>query len=193
MGKDNSRDKTVEDDEKKVVDKNDEEAKGQDGGSDQETQCDTEEAAEDQNQANGPEEEALQTKLLRLQADFINYKSRTEKEKISTYGNAVTDVLKELLPVLDNFERALETDKSENNAFKEGMEMVYTQYIGILTKLGLSEIEALNKPFDHNVHYGVAFEANCDVEEDTVIEVFQKGYKVKDKVIRPAMVKICKN
>jgi len=138
------------------------------------------------------EEENLQNKLLRLQADFLNYKNRTEKEKISTYGNAVADVIQGLLPVLDNLERALETDKSLDNSFKDGIQMVYTQFVGILDKRGLKEIEALHKQFDHNAHYGVAFDADSEEEDGTIIEVFQKGYSLNDKVIRPCMVKIAK-
>jgi len=138
------------------------------------------------------EEENLNNKLLRLQADFLNYKNRTEKEKVSSYSNAVADVVEDLLPVIDNLERALETDKSEENSFKDGIKMVYTQFVGILDKKGVKEIEALHKQFDHNVHYGVAFDADTEKEDGTIIEVFQKGYRLNDKVIRPSMVKIAK-
>jgi len=138
------------------------------------------------------EEESLNNKLLRLQADFLNYKNRTEKEKTSTYCNAVADVINCLLPVVDNLERALATDTSVDNSFKNGIQMVYTQFIGILDKKGLKEIEALNKPFDHNVHYGVAYDDSSEEEDGTVIEVLQKGYAINDKVIRPSMVRIAK-
>lgn len=138
------------------------------------------------------EEENLNNKLLRLQADFLNYKNRTEKEKVSSYSNAVADVMQDLLPVIDNLERALETDKSEDNSFKDGIKMVYTQFVGILDKKGVKEIEALHKQFDHNLHYGVAFDADTEAEDGTIIEVFQKGYSLRDKVIRPSMVKIAK-
>lgn len=138
------------------------------------------------------EEENLNTRLLRLQADFLNYKNRTEKEKSSTYGNAVADVIEDLLPIIDNLERALKTDTSKDNSFKEGIEMIYNQFICVLEKRGLKEIEALHKPFDHNIHYGVSFDSETEQEDGTVIEVFQKGYTVKEKVIRPSMVKIAK-
>lgn len=152
----------------------------------------TENDNQEKNQNNTEEEEKLQNKILRLQADFLNYKTRTEKEKTSTYSNAIADTICALLPVLDNLERALEAEETEGNSFKEGVEMIYTQLIGILEKKGLKEIEALHKPFDPNIHYGVAFEECDDVEDDTVIEVLQKGFTVNDKVIRPSMVKICK-
>lgn len=138
------------------------------------------------------EVESLNNRLLRLQADFLNYKSRTEKEKIATYGNAISDVILELLPVVDNLERALAADKSETDNFKEGVQMVYTQLSGILNKKGLKEVDALHKQFDHNVHYGVAFEASDDYEDGIILDVLQKGYTVNDKLVRPAMVRICR-
>lgn len=155
-------------------------------------QTNQEKVQNEEKETKSAEEENLQNKLLRLQADFLNYKSRTEKEKISTYGNAVTDVIQDLLPVLDNLERALATDKSENNCFKDGIQMVYTQFVGLLDKRGLKEIEALHKQFDHNVHYGVAFDADSEEEDGAIIEVFQKGYMINDRVVRPSMVKIAK-
>lgn len=135
----------------------------------------------------------LNDRLLRLQADFLNYKARTEKEKTSTYSNAVSDLISDLLPVADNLERALAAEKQEGSPFKEGVQMVYNQMMGILEKKGLKEVESLHKPFDHNVHYGVAFEASDEYEDGTIIDVLQKGYTVSDKCIRPAMVRIAKN
>jgi molecular chaperone GrpE len=136
--------------------------------------------------------EALNNKLLRLQADFLNFKTRTEKEKFTAYGDAVSGVICDLLPVIDNLERAIAADNSETDNFKEGVEMVYNQLMGILEKKGLKEVEALHKPFDHNLHYGVAFEECEDYDDGIIIDVLQKGYTVNDKLIRPAMVRICK-
>jgi molecular chaperone GrpE len=150
------------------------------------------EQIEEKKESNNEEVEILNNRLLRLQADFLNYKSRTEKEKLSSYGNAVSDMILDLLPVVDNLERALNTDKSENNTFKEGVQMVYTQLIGILDKKGLKEVESLHKQFDHNVHYGVAFEASDEFEDGIILDVLQKGYTVNDKLVRPAMVRICR-
>jgi molecular chaperone GrpE len=150
------------------------------------------EQIEDKKESNNEEVEILNNRLLRLQADFLNYKSRTEKEKLSSYSNAVSDMILDLLPVVDNLERALNTDKSENNTFKEGVQMVYTQLIGILDKKGLKEVESLHKQFDHNVHYGVAFEASDEFEDGIILDVLQKGYTVNDKLVRPAMVRICR-
>lgn len=136
--------------------------------------------------------EALNNKLLRLQADYLNYKNRTEKEKLTTYGDAVSGVICDLLPVIDNLERAIDADTSETDSFKEGVVMVYDQLMGILGKKGLKEVEALHKPFDHNLHYGVAFEESEEHDDGIIIDVLQKGYTVNDKLIRPAMVRICK-
>ena len=150
------------------------------------------EEIENSKETKSAEEEALNNKLLRLQADFLNYKNRTEKEKTATYGNAVSDMILDLLPVVDNLERALETDKSEGNTLKEGVQMVYTQLMAILSKKGLKEVDALHKQFDHNVHYGVAFESSDEYEDGIILDVLQKGYTVNDKLVRPAMVRICK-
>ena len=136
--------------------------------------------------------EALNNKLLRLQADFLNFKTRTEKERFAAYGDAVSGVTCDLLPVIDNLERAIAADNSETDNFKEGVVMVYNQLMGILNKKGLKEVEALHKPFDHNLHYGVAFEECEDYDDGIIIDVLQKGYTVNDKLIRPAMVRICK-
>lgn len=137
--------------------------------------------------------EQLNNKLLRLQADFLNYRARTEKEKITTYSNAVSDILLDLLPVVDNLERALSAENSEGSSFKKGVQMVYDQFMGILNKKGLKEVDSLHKPFDHNVHYGVGFEANEEYDDGIIIDVLQKGYTVNDKCIRPSMVRIVKN
>lgn len=154
----------------------------------------------DENDESGTEEirkknqeiEALNNRLLRLQADHLNFKTRTEKEKISTYGDAVSGLICDLLPVIDNLERAIDADTQDTDSFKEGVVMVYNQFMGILDKKGLKEVEALHKPFDHNLHYGVAFEESEEYDDGIIIDVLQKGYAVNEKLIRPAMVRICR-
>ncbi|KNF09359.1 molecular chaperone GrpE [Gottschalkia purinilytica] len=137
--------------------------------------------------------EELNNRFLRLQADFTNYKKRVEKEKESTIAYAVENLLTQILPVLDNFDRALSVECSdENKALYEGMEMVYKQFIDILKNHGLEEIEALNEKFDPNYHYAVSQQESNEHEEDTIIQVLGKGYKLKDKVIRPSMVMVSK-
>ena len=134
--------------------------------------------------------EEVNNKLMRLQADFLNYKSRTEKEKVKYYNDAIKDLVCEMLPILDNFERALENLDSDKN-LSQGVEMILNQFKNLLNKYGVEEIDSLGKKFDPNLHHGVSTEES-EEEEETVIEVFQKGYKLKDKIIRPSMVKISK-
>lgn len=138
------------------------------------------------------ESNSINSKLLRLQADFLNYKNRVEKERFLSYSNTVADVIKDILPIIDNLERALETKNSKDESLQDGIKMIYEQLLSILGKRGLKEIESLNKKFDPNLHYGVAFDNESDCEEDTIVEVLQKGYIINEKVIRPSMVKISK-
>lgn len=140
------------------------------------------------------EYEELYNRFIRLQADFNNFKKRTEKEKENTYQFAAQEIISSLLPVLDNFERALQVDVKESSleSFYVGIEMVYKQFLEALKANGLEEIDALGQKFDHNYHHAVAQEEKDGYEEDIVTEVLLKGYKVKDKVIRPSMVKVSK-
>ncbi|NLW21959.1 MAG: nucleotide exchange factor GrpE [Tissierellia bacterium] len=135
--------------------------------------------------------EELTNRLLRLQADFINYKNRVEKEKETIFSHATEDIISQLLPVLDNFERALDSVE-EKEGFYEGVKMIYDQILGILEKNGLKEIQCLGQSFDPNYHHAVLTEEVEDQEEGTILEVFQKGYMLNDKVIRPSMVKVAK-
>ena len=129
--------------------------------------------------------EELNNKLLRLQADFINFKKRSEKEKESQYSYGIECFVLDLLPILDNFERALNTDQDEDDGFYKGVKMV-----DLLKKYSIEEIDALSKPFDPNYHHAVVTEESKEHEPNTVIEVLQKGYMLKEKVIRPSMVKV---
>ncbi len=136
----------------------------------------------------------LNNRFMRLQADFNNYKKRVEKEKETIYAYATEELMTELLTVLDNFDRALSSanDKEKDSALYEGVKMISDQFLVALKKAGLEEIDALNQKFDPNLHHGVAQEESDEYDEDTILQVFQKGYKLKDKVIRPSMVKISK-
>ncbi len=131
----------------------------------------------------------MSKKLLRLQADFLNYKSRAEREKDRIYISAVEDTICEFLPILDNLDRAIEST-DETGSFRDGVYMIYTQLKQTLEKKGLKEIEALGKAFDPYLHHGVSSDEVEGVESNIVIDVFQKGYKLKDKVIRPSLVKV---
>ncbi len=135
--------------------------------------------------------DALYDKYLRLMAEYDNYKKRTQKEKDEIYNLAVAETLEKLLPVADNLERALSAlEESEKTTFSEGVEMVSKQFFEILTKMGVSEIEALGAQFDPNVHNAVMHIDDEEYDANVVVEQFMKGYKYKDKVIRHSMVKV---
>lgn len=136
--------------------------------------------------------ETYETKYLRMTADFQNYKRRVEKEKSEIYKNANERFACDLLEVVDNFERAIEQDESRkaDEQFLKGMGMILTQLQDVLKKNNVEEIDALGVEFDPKCHHAVAMETSDKYKKDCVTSVMQKGYKLKDKVIRPAMVKV---
>ena len=136
--------------------------------------------------------EEAQNSKLRLQADFDNYKKRVEREKQNLINYAVEGMVSELLPVIDNFERALDVKEADFEGFYQGVEMIKNQFIEALKSQGLEEIEALDQPFDPNYHNAVSQMESEDHDSDIVVQVFQKGYKIKDKVVRPSMVVVSK-
>lgn len=131
----------------------------------------------------------LKNAYAKAYADADNMKKRLEKDFENRSRYQMADFAKELLPVLDNCERAL-AQETADEAFRKGVEMIYSQLENALKKEEIVEIEALGKPFDGNWHQALMSEAKEDVESGTVIEVFQKGYKIKDRILRPAMVKV---
>lgn len=136
------------------------------------------------------EDEDLNTKYLRLMADFQNYKKRTEKQKSEIHAYANEKIVLKLIEVMDNFERALGADASEGDSFKQGIEMIFKQLSDVLTDAGVKEIEAESTVFDPNFHNAVMMEDTDKVESGMISEVLQKGYTLNGKVIRPAMVKV---
>ena len=132
---------------------------------------------------------AEKDKYMRLFAEFDNFRKRTSKEKTESHGDATAKTISELLPAIDNFERALDTPCSDDN-FKKGIEMIFNQINDILTKIGVTEIDALHKPFNPNLHNAIKQVEDEELESDTVYEVFQKGYKLGDRIIRHAMVSV---
>ena len=139
---------------------------------------------------------ALQEKdnrLKRLQADFENFRRRTNKER-EEIGNVVTqELLKSLLPIVDNVGRAMATEQQDGEAFKKGVEMIYTQLGETLKNVGLEPIETEGQKFDPNFHQAVMRVENPDLDDDTIAQELQKGYIVKGKVIRPSMVQVVSN
>ena len=128
-------------------------------------------------------------KYLRLAAEYDNYRRRTAKEKESIWNDAKADAAVAFLPVYDNLERALKQDTADE-AYKKGVEMTMTQLKSVLEKLGITEIDALGKPFDPTLHNAVMHVEDGNLGENTVAEVFQAGFMLGEKVIRFAMVKV---
>lgn len=128
-------------------------------------------------------------KYLRLFAEYDNYRKRTSKEKTETYNNAVFRIVESLLPIVDSFERSLETVCLDEN-FKNGMNMIFTQLMGIMEKLGVTEVSGVGAEFDPNIHNAISQQDEIDYASGYVCMVYQKGYKLGDKLIRPAMVAV---
>ena len=136
--------------------------------------------------------EELEDKVKRQLAEFENFRNRTEKEKSRMYEFGARDVIEKMLPVVDNFERGLAAipEAEKGGPVASGMEMIYKQIMTTLEGLGVTSIEALNKPFDPNFHNAVMHVEDDEIEESTVVEEFQKGYIYKEHVIRYSMVKV---
>lgn len=150
-----------------------------------------EKAQEEEKEPASQEDEDLKTQYLRLAADFQNFKRRVEKEKSDIYAYANEKIALDLLDVIDNFERALvHQEDCKDEKMKEGMDMIFKQLEGVLEKNKITEIPALGEVFDPNVHNAVMTDADSEYESGLVSAVLQKGYKLNNKVIRPAMVKV---
>ena len=160
-----------------------------------------EEAAEPEEKAAEPEKgteedprdkkiEELNAKYMRLMADFQNQKKRFDKEKADIHQYANEKIVKNLLEVLDNFERALDATKDADPSLHEGMELIFKQLMAALEKAGVAEIKALGEEFDPNFHNAVMMEETDEYESNKVSEVMQKGYTLNSRVIRPSMVKV---
>lgn len=135
-------------------------------------------------------------RYARLMAEFQNFKKRSAKEKQDIHSYANEKIIRDLLEVLDNFERAIslmenrnpDVKSDENNAMQEGISLILSQLLEVLTKAGLEEIEALGQEFDPKFHHAVLNEPSDEFKSGEVSKVLQKGYKLNDRVIRPAMV-----
>lgn len=137
--------------------------------------------------------EKIKDRLLRIQAEYDNYRKRTEKERIAMRKYEAEALATELLGVIDNFERALATEVDEaQKGFYDGVKMVYEQFLEALRSQGVEAMEVVDQPFDPNLHHAVMQEEDESKESNIITEELQKGYMLKDKVIRPAMVKVNK-
>ena len=135
------------------------------------------------------ENQQLRDRYLRTLADFENFRKRGEREKADYFKFALAGVMKDILPVLDNFDRALD-HAGEGDEFSKGVLLIYKQMYEVLQRNGLKAIDESGVHFDPNVHEGVVREENPDVPSHTVVAVLQKGYFLHDRLLRPALVKV---
>jgi len=149
-------------------------------------------AAETELQKLKSEREALLDRLARAQAEFENARRRAAKEQQEYRDFATSDAIKSLLPVIDSFERALQV-KSEGSEFRNGIELIYKQLQDALAKLGVHAIAAKGEPFDPRYHEAIEMVETTDVPDHAVLDELQRGYKFKDRLLRPAMVRVAKN
>lgn len=139
------------------------------------------------------EKDEMYQKTLRLQAEFDNFKKRSQKEKEADRKYKAQDIATELLPAMDNFERALQVEVTDaTSSLIEGITMVHRQLVDALKSQGVEAIESVGKTFDPNIHHAVMQIEDDEMESNIVVEEMQKGYMLKDRVIRPAMVKVNK-
>ena len=134
-----------------------------------------------------------ENRYLRLQADFENFRRRTRQEKEELAAVVTQNLLKDLLPFLDNFERALAAENSDAESLRAGVEMMYKQLVEALKKEGLEYIETKDKPFDPNFHQAVMRVEDAEKEDGEIVAELQKGYMAKGRVIRPSMVQVVGN
>lgn len=173
---DDEKDNNVEQPEQEIIDESDE----------------SEVEEEDKLKKAEQEKDEIYQKLLRVQAEYDNYRKRTKKEKEADLKYRSQKVVTELLPVMDNFERALQVEISDPAAKSvvEGLEMVYRQFKQVFEDEGVEEIETNGATFDPHLHQAVMQVEEEGFESNQIVETMQKGYLLKDKVIRPAMVKV---
>ncbi len=131
----------------------------------------------------------VKDQLLRTAAEYANYRARSAKEKEQTFGNAKAAVVAEILPAIDNLERAIGADNSDYEALKKGVQMTLDGLMSALEKLGVEAYGESGDEFDPNFHNAVMHTEDDELGENVITEVFQKGYKISDRVVRPAMVK----
>ena len=132
---------------------------------------------------------AANDKYLRLCAEYDNYRRRSQKEKDALYGDIRSDVIQKFLPVYDSLDRALKQG-TDDEAYRKGVEMIMTQFDNTLEKLGVTTVESLGQTFDPSLHNAVMHVDDPEKGENEIVEVFQQGFKLGDKVIRYAMVKV---
>ena len=188
MSEDKKKHIKIEDENTEAEEAKAEEAKAEEAAAEEKEP----EEAEEKAPAEEAAAEAESERYLRLMAEFQNYKKRAAKEKADIHAYANEKIMGELLPVLDNFERALGTETDDLEGYVKGMQLIFGQFRKALEDAGLEEIKAMDEVFDPNLHNAVLAENVEDKEDGVITKVLQKGYKLRDKVIRPSMVAVNK-
>ena len=138
------------------------------------------------------ERDSLHDRLLRQAAEFDNYRKRIDRERKDSAQMASIDFVQELLPVIDDFERALQIEAPGADSYRQGLEIIHRALMDMLRKRGVTPIDAVGTAFDPQVHQAVAYEDAPDRRDGEVMEQFTRGYRLGDKLVRPAMVKVAK-
>jgi len=138
------------------------------------------------------ERDTLQDRLLRTAAEFDNYRKRVERDRREVSDLAVADAVQDLLPIIDNLERALQAAAAENDPLRKGVELIHRQMMEVLRKRGVKTIDVLGADFDPNIHQAVAHEDSETHREGEVMEELQRGYRLGDRLLRAAMVKVAR-
>jgi molecular chaperone GrpE len=139
------------------------------------------------------DKDALQDRLLRTAAEFDNYRKRMERERRELSDYAAAEAIKDLLPILDNFERALQAPAGpEADSFRKGIDLIHKQLLDLLKKRGVKPLEVVGADFDPNFHEAVIHEVSDQHREGEVMQELQRGYLLGDRLLRPAMVKVAK-
>lgn len=146
----------------------------------------------DELQRTRAERDALYDRLARLQAEFDNFRKRAQREQADFRQYALADAAKSLLPILDSLERAVHSGSGAAE-LRSGVELILRQFQDTLAKLGVQAVEAKGQPFDPNVHQAIEMVDRGDVPDHQVIEELQRGYRIKDRLLRPAMVRVARN
>ena len=139
------------------------------------------------------ERENLTDRLARLQAEFDNYRKRSQRENADFRDYAVADAARALLPVIDSFSLALRNTGAHPEDFRKGVGLIHKQLQDVLQKMNVQRVPAQGQPFDPRVHEAIEMVENNDVQDNHVLEELQPGYKIKDRLLRPAMVRVAKN
>jgi len=139
------------------------------------------------------ERDALYDRLARLQAEFDNARKRAAREQQEFRDFAAADVIKGMLPALDSFERALKATSGDTSEFRNGIELIYRQLQDALQKAGVQPVASVGQPFDPRIHEAIEVVDTTEVPDHQVLEELQRGYKFKDRLLRPAMVRVARN